>query len=30
MAVLTTSEGLLTDKEAKKRNVGGEILCTIA
>jgi len=30
LAVLTTSEGLLTDKEARKRNIGGELLCTIA
>ncbi len=30
MAVLTTSEGLMTDKEARKRKVGGEILCTIS
>ena len=29
-AILTTSQGLLTDKEAKKRKVGGEILCTIS
>jgi len=29
IAVLTTSEGLLTDKEAKKKHVGGEVLCTI-
>jgi small subunit ribosomal protein S8 len=30
IAILTTSEGLLTDIEARKRNVGGEILCTVA
>lgn len=30
MAVLTTSQGLLTDKEAKQRKVGGEVLCTIS
>lgn len=30
IAVLTTSEGLLTDSEARKRKIGGEILCTIA
>lgn len=29
-AVLTTSNGLLTDKEARKRNIGGEVLCTIS
>ncbi|MDB4978722.1 MAG: small subunit ribosomal protein [Candidatus Peribacteria bacterium] len=30
MAVLTTSQGLMTDRQAKKKNVGGEILFTIA
>jgi small subunit ribosomal protein S8 len=30
IAVITTSAGLLTDKEARKRKVGGEILCTIS
>lgn len=30
IAILTTSEGLLTDREARKRNIGGEVLCTIA
>ena len=30
IAVLTTSEGLLTDRQARERKVGGEILCTIA
>lgn len=30
IAVLTTSEGLLTDKQARKRKLGGEILCTIS
>lgn len=30
IAVLTTSQGLLTDKEARKRRVGGEVLCTIS
>ena len=30
IAVLTTSEGLLTDKEARKRKLGGEVLCTVA
>ena len=29
VAVLTTSHGLMTDKEAKKKKVGGEVLCTI-
>ena len=30
IAVLTTSQGLLTDKEARKRHIGGEVLCTIS
>ena len=30
MAILTTSEGLLTDREARKRKIGGEVLCTIS
>lgn len=30
IAVLTTSEGLMTDKEARKRKIGGEVLCTIS
>lgn len=30
IAVLTTSEGLLTDRQARERNIGGEVLCTIA
>ena len=30
MAIITTSEGLLTDREAKKRKIGGEIICTIS
>lgn len=29
IAVLSTSKGLLTDRKAKKENVGGEILCYI-
>ncbi|MBI3331563.1 30S ribosomal protein S8 [Candidatus Peregrinibacteria bacterium] len=29
IAVLTTSQGLMTDKEAKKKKIGGEVLCTI-
>jgi hypothetical protein len=29
IAVVTTSLGLLTDKEARKQKVGGEVLCTI-
>jgi len=30
MAVITTSQGLLTDKEAREKKVGGEILCTVS
>ncbi len=29
IAILTTSKGIMTDKEARKQNVGGEILCYI-
>jgi small subunit ribosomal protein S8 len=29
MAVLSTSSGVLTDKEARKRGLGGEVLCKI-
>ncbi len=29
MRILTTPQGIITDKEAKKGNVGGEILCEI-
>ena len=29
IAILTTSSGLLTDREARKRNVGGELLCYV-
>ena len=27
--ILSTNQGVITDKEAKKKNVGGEILCEI-
>ncbi len=27
--ILTTSKGIITDKEAKKQNIGGEIICEI-
>ena len=30
VAVLTTSQGLMTDREARKRGIGGEVLCTIS
>jgi len=29
IAVVTTSQGVMTDKEARKLNVGGEVLCYI-
>ncbi|MFH1890411.1 MAG: 30S ribosomal protein S8 [Candidatus Kuenenbacteria bacterium] len=29
MAVISTSQGLMTDKEAKKKKVGGEVICEI-
>jgi len=29
IAVVSTSKGVITDKEAKKLNVGGEVLCYI-
>jgi small subunit ribosomal protein S8 len=29
IVILSTSKGVMTDKEARKLNVGGEILCTI-
>lgn len=28
-AILTTSQGVLTDREARERQVGGEVLCSI-
>lgn len=30
IAILSTSKGVITDKEAKKMNVGGEVLCYIS
>ena len=29
VAILSTSEGLLTDSQARRKNLGGEILCQI-
>lgn len=29
IAVLSTSQGLMTDREARKRRVGGEIICKV-
>jgi small subunit ribosomal protein S8 len=28
-SILSTSKGILTDKQARKENVGGEVLCTL-
>ncbi|KPL15417.1 MAG: 30S ribosomal protein S8 [Bacteroides sp. SM23_62] len=30
IAILSTSQGLMTDKEARKINVGGEVLCYVS
>ncbi len=30
IAIITTSQGLLTDKQARAKNVGGEVLCTVS
>jgi small subunit ribosomal protein S8 len=29
MAILTTSAGVMTEREARRRNIGGEVLCHI-
>jgi small subunit ribosomal protein S8 len=29
IAIVSTSKGVVTDKDARKLNVGGEVLCTI-
>lgn len=29
-AILTTSKGLMTDAQARKQKMGGEVLCTVA
>lgn len=29
IAILSTSQGVITDREARKRNVGGEVLCEV-
>jgi small subunit ribosomal protein S8 len=29
VAIISTSKGLMTDKEAKKENIGGEVLCYV-
>lgn len=30
IAIISTSQGLMTDKEARKLNVGGEVICYIS
>ncbi len=30
IAIISTSQGMMTDKEAKVKNVGGEVLCYIS
>ena len=29
IAILTTSQGVMTNKEAKIKNIGGEVLCYV-
>jgi small subunit ribosomal protein S8 len=29
IAIISTSKGMLTDREARQTNVGGEVLCTV-
>jgi small subunit ribosomal protein S8 len=29
IAIMTTSQGVMTDKAARERNIGGEVLCTV-
>jgi small subunit ribosomal protein S8 len=29
IAIVSTSRGVITDKEARKENVGGEVLCYV-
>jgi len=29
IAILSTNKGVMSDKQAKKENVGGEVLCTV-
>jgi small subunit ribosomal protein S8 len=29
IAILSTSQGLMTDKEARARNIGGEVICYV-
>jgi small subunit ribosomal protein S8 len=29
VAVISTSQGILSDRECRRRNIGGEVLCTV-
>ena len=29
IAIVSTSKGLITDKEARKQNIGGEVICFV-
>jgi small subunit ribosomal protein S8 len=29
IAIISTSKGVMTDKEARKANLGGELICTV-
>jgi small subunit ribosomal protein S8 len=29
IAIVTTSKGVMTDKEARQNNVGGEVICYV-
>jgi small subunit ribosomal protein S8 len=29
IAILSTNQGLMTDREARQRHVGGEVLCQV-
>jgi small subunit ribosomal protein S8 len=29
IAIISTSRGVITDKEARKENIGGEVICHI-
>ena len=29
IAIISTSQGIMTDREARKRGVGGEVLCEV-
>jgi small subunit ribosomal protein S8 len=29
IAIMSTSQGVMTDKSAREKNIGGEVLCTV-